>query len=61
MTGKTVKMELKPQEAALIQTIRGIRYGSVTIKIKDGLPAHGERPINDLDFSAIAREAGLTD
>lgn len=52
-------MKLRPQEAALITTIRNIGYGSINIKIHRGLPVMGMEPIQDIDFTEKAKELGF--
>ena len=40
--GRIVPPSLHPAEAALIGYIRGLRYGSLTIKVQHGLPQVAE-------------------
>jgi hypothetical protein len=47
---------LKPQEKELIKTIRGIKFGALTIKIQNGIPVHGEKIKEDIDFNRIVKE-----
>ena len=51
-----IRMEVHPQEKALLETIRNeVEFGSMTIKIQDGLPIYGEASRN-YDFRKIIKE-----
>ena len=45
-----VKMDIHPFEAELIQSIREIKHGNITIQIADGLPIFGTEPVKNIDF-----------
>jgi len=52
-------MKVKAQEAALIMDIRNIKFGSVLVKVRDGLPYRGEVPKEDRDYTEMAKELGF--
>ena len=42
---------LFPEEVKLINFLRGMGYGELTIKVKDGLPVMGHHPVEDIKFT----------
>ena len=41
---------LSKQECNLLEFLRGIKYGRVTVFIKDGKPVRGEEPLKTIQF-----------
>lgn len=54
-----ILMSVHPVEAALLQTLRELKFGSLQVKVQDGLPVHGGQPLRDFDFVKIAKERKL--
>lgn len=44
-------MVVFPEERKLVECIRNLGWGEITVKIKDGLPVMGHRPIKDIKFT----------
>ncbi|TCL70770.1 hypothetical protein EDC14_100987 [Hydrogenispora ethanolica] len=51
-------MKLRPQEAALIMTIRRMESGSLSLQIQEGLPVQGNESVRDINFTEKAKDLG---